>query len=105
MCIFLRTTGKSIYWLSVQIKPMADCQQDQILHFLIIGWYHIIPPKNQWKENQEIEGVINHYKILSLIVSIINFTSSSVTQGPDGRQSPRLNIDSETPFTYAGTFL
>lgn len=39
------------------------------------------------------------------IFSIINFTSSSVTHGPDGRQRPCLNKFSLTPLVYAGAFL
>ena len=39
------------------------------------------------------------------ITSTINLTSSSVTIGPLGKQSPLLNKASLTPFTYAGLFL
>ena len=41
---------------------------------------------------------IDNHKFI-LICSTIYSTSSSVTQGPLGKQSPVLNNDSLTPFT------
>jgi hypothetical protein len=53
----------------------------------------------------DFQLIINHGLKELLIVETIYWTSSSDTQGPEGRHIPTLKSASETPLTYAGAFL